>query len=328
MKTLLGVLFVFSLSSTLALAPRPALAADKVRVAMLQGTQSFPLAVLKERIGKKHGLDVILEPHPGPPAVYTRMKTGDYEIAFGAWLTVSIFRARGMKIKQIYSMVDMSATGPVVPKDSPIRDYGDLKGKKIGLFGGPTATTTFTLRTMTKKFHGLDLFKESKVQFGAPPLLWGTMEKGDLDVIMTLEPFITKMLETKKFRALPTLGNRWFEKTGQKPLLVTVCAKEEWLERNEDVAKRFVRAFKESIDYVREHREIWPGIAKKLRIKTEWGQKTIYDRVAPNYITRWDRAYIQEQLKWADTVRETLGPKVRGLPKKIPDDVWSFKYAP
>ena len=166
------------------------------------------------------------------------------------------------------------------------------------------------------------------MQFGAPPLLWGMMEKGDLDVIMTLEPFITKMLETKKFRALPTLGNKWFEKTGQKPLLVTVCAKEEWLERNQDVAKRFVRAFKESIDYVREHREIWPAIAKKLRIKTEWGQKTIYDRVAPNYITRWDRAYIQEQLKWADTVRETLGPKVRGLPKKIPDDVWSFKYAP
>ena len=123
-------------------------------------------------------------------------------------------------------MVGAEAAGPIVPKDSPIKGYGDLKGKKIGIFSGPTGSITYMFRTLSKRFHGFDPFKDAKSQFGAPPLLWGMLGKGDLDAVITLEPFITRMLETGKFRALPTIGKTWFDRTGKKILLVTVQVNE------------------------------------------------------------------------------------------------------
>ena len=96
----------------------------------------------------------------------------------------------------------------------------------------------------------------------------------------------------------------------------------------EDVVRRFVKAFKESIEYVKEHREVWPEIAKRVGIKTEWGRNTIYDRVAPSFIARWDKKYIQEQLSFIETVRNTFGGKIKGIPAKYPDEAWNFKFAP
>ena len=325
------MIFVLVVTLTLAAAGQKAVGAEgpaKVHLQTLEGTQSFPLAVLSDKIARKHNIEVVLEKGAGPVGIYTKMKTGDFEVAFGAWLTISIFRSRGLKMKQIYSMNDMSTNRPMVPKNSSIRNYGDLKGKRVGLFAGPTATTTFMFRTLAKKFHGYDPLKEAKLRFGAPPLLWGMLGKGELDAIITLEPFNTKMLETGKFRALPSLGKTWLDRTGQRVLLLTVVANEEWLNQNEDTARRFVKAFKESLEFVRDHPEVWPEIAKKLGVKTAEGRKALYRRVAPAYVMRWDKAYVDEQIKWADTVRKTFGGNIRGIPKKIPEDVWSFKYAP
>ena len=323
------IFFVLAFSLVATAVPRVGTAEPaKVKLDALRGTMSFPLTVLKEKIAKKHNLEVEIQLNPGPQALFTKMKTGEFQVTFGAFLSNLVYRARGVKVTQIYSMAALKAHGPVVPKDSPIRDYGDLKGKKIGFFGGPTSTAAFMVRVIAKKFYGFDPFKISKPQFGAPPLLWGVLEKGDLDAITTLEPFITRMLETGKFRALPAVGTLWKQKTGQDVLGVTVIGQDDWLEKNPETAKRFLRAFKESIEYVQAHREVWPEIAKRVGVKTEWGRNTIYDRVAHIFLTRWDPDYLAENVKWAEIARETLGGKLRGLPEKIPKDAWTFKYVP
>lgn len=320
------VLLVASALSVLA--EKAVLAADSptVRITMLEGTQAIPLFPLEERIAAKHNLKVILDKTAGPQALYTKMQTGNFDVGFGAWLTMAIFRAQGYKLTQVYPLTDMSATGLVVLKESPVQGYGDLKGKKVGIFGGPTAQTTYTLRLICQKFYGFDPLKDSKLQFGAAPLLLGMVEKKELDVVLMLEPMISRMLETGKYRALQTLGKFWFEKTGEQPLLLTLTANEDWLNKNEDVAKRFVRAFKESVEFVQKNREVWPEIARKLGVETEAGQKSFYDHAAPSFVTRWDKAYVQEQIRFAAGLRQAFGGKIEGVPEKIPEEVWNFKY--
>ena len=56
-------------------------------------------------------------------------------------------------------------------------------------------------------------------RYGAPPLLVGMLDRGDLDAILILDPFITRLMETGKYRSVGTIGKIWNEVTGQNPML-------------------------------------------------------------------------------------------------------------
>jgi NitT/TauT family transport system substrate-binding protein len=120
----------------------------------------------------------------------------------------------------------------IVPIDSPLKTIADIKGKRIGLFGGPTAATSWLFRLQAVKFFGFDPMKESKIHYGAPPLLIGMMERGDLDAVLTLDPQITQLLETGKFRSIGNIGDIWRAKSGQNPMLVSVTVNEPWAKAN------------------------------------------------------------------------------------------------
>ena len=66
-------------------------------------------------------------------------------------------------------------------KASPIRTIADLKAKSIGVAGGPLDKSWLLLRAAATKEAGLDLAKDARPVFGAPPLLAAKVESGELD---------------------------------------------------------------------------------------------------------------------------------------------------
>src|SRR3990170_5583065 len=158
----------------------PAAAADKLKVVALEGIQLFPMQIMQTKgIAKKYGIDIDLMRVASPTASYTVMQTGDFHIGFGGWLSIAVLRAKGFKLSNVYSMV--SYTNDVIVKaDSPLKAMSELKGKRIGLFGGANAATTWLFRVVSVKYFGFDPTKEAKIHFGAPPLLIGMLERGEL----------------------------------------------------------------------------------------------------------------------------------------------------
>ncbi len=69
----------------------------------------------------------------------------------------------------------------IAPAASPIRGVGDLKGKSIGVSGGPLDKNWLILRADALKSAGLDLTKDARPAFGAPPLLANKVGAGELD---------------------------------------------------------------------------------------------------------------------------------------------------
>ena len=239
-----------------------AVAADKVKVVALEGSQLFPVQIMQTKgIAAKHGIEIDLQRVASPTASYTVMQTGDFHIGFGGWLSVAVLRAKGFKLSNVYSMV--SHTNDVIVKaDSPLKGMSELKGKRIGLFGGANAATTWLFRVVSVKYFGFAPTKDAKVHFGAPPLLIGMLDRGELDGVLILDPFITQLLETGKYRSIGNPGNIWRDKTGQQPMLVSVTVNEPWARANPEVVKRFVAAYKEALGYLKNRPEVWPGAAK------------------------------------------------------------------
>ncbi len=69
----------------------------------------------------------------------------------------------------------------MVAAASPIKAIGDLKGKSIGVGGGPLDKNWLLLRAAAKKESGLDLAQDARPVFGATPLLAAKVESGELD---------------------------------------------------------------------------------------------------------------------------------------------------
>lgn len=302
-------------------------AADKLKVVALEGIQLFPLQILESKgIAKKYGIDVDLMRVASPTASYTVMQTGDFHIGFGGWLSIAVLREKGFKLSNVYSMVGYTVE-MMVRADSPLKNLAELKGKRLGLFGGANAATTWLFRVLAVKFFGFDPTKEAKIHYGAPPLLIGMLDKRELDAVLILDPFITQLLETGNYRSIANLGKLWREKTGQHPMLVAVTVNEPWARANPEVVKRFVAAYKEALTYLKTRPEAWPEIAKAMRVKTEKGAKLLYERTESELITRWDKKFIDEQLAYATELYKVFGAQSE-IPAKIPEGTFDMSYAP
>jgi NitT/TauT family transport system substrate-binding protein len=302
-------------------------AADKVKVVALQGTQLFVVKAMQSRgIAAKHGIEMDVMEVASPQASYTAMQTGEPNIGFTGWVVIASLREKGFKLTNVYSVV--SFTNDVMVKEgSPIKTLADLKGKRVGLFGGPNSATTWLYRMMVQKFHGYDPMKDSKIHFGAPPLLMGMLDRGDLDALLALDPFISRMLESGQYRSIADLGKIWREKTGQNPLLVTVTVNEDWAKANRDVTRRFILAFREALTYLKTTPEAWTPLAREMGLKTDRGAKILYQRTAEAYVTRWDKKVVDEQLAYAAELYKTFG-KHPDIPERVPAGTFDLSYAP
>ena len=89
----------------------------------------------------------------------------------------------------------------MTPAASPIRGVGDLKGKSIGVAGGPLDKNWLLLRADATKTAGLDLTRDARPVFGAPPLLAAKVESGELDCGLLYWGACAR-LEAKGFRRL------------------------------------------------------------------------------------------------------------------------------
>ena len=299
----------------------------RVKVTFIEGTQSFPLLILQTKgIADKYNLKLEENKVAGPQGLATAMQTGNFEVSFRGWLSTALMRSKGHKAIVVFPLT--SYTDDVVARvNSPFKSIADLKGRRIGISGGPATESVWLFRLEAVRFFGFDPLKEAKAQFGASPLLMGLLENDELDAILVQNPQVVQLVETGKFRSIASLGKIWREKTGQDPLFVSVTMNENWAKANPEVAKRFVAAYKEAIEYLKAHAEVWPELAKRLGIKTDAGAKLLQQRTAGGLLTRWDKKFIDEQYRYAAEVIKVFAESAE-FPKQIPEGTFDMSYAP
>ncbi len=299
----------------------------KLRWMLQEGIQLIPLEIMQKRgIAKKYQIEIEPVIVAGPQAVYTVMQTGDFDTAVSSWIPIALLREKGYKPTVAYSLHGYT-NDILVKTNSTIKNFADLKGKNLGIFGGPIAGTTWMLRLEGVKFFGFDPIKECKVNFGAPPMMMAMLEKGELDATLLLDPQAIRMLETGNFRSIGNMSDIWHKNTGRYALHLCILLNEVWANKNPDVAKRFIAANKEALEYLKTHGELWPEWAKNSGIKTEQGIKLFRERTTNFFfIVKWDQNLINEQIALAAEMSRVFG-NVEGFPKQIPPGTFTTTYA-
>ena len=91
------------------------------------------------------------------------------DIVIADWFWV--MRQRNLGGDYLFMPFTAALGGVIVPEGSPLKEISDLKGKEIGVAGGPTDKSWILLRAYGIKHGAGDLASTAKPVFGAPPLL-------------------------------------------------------------------------------------------------------------------------------------------------------------
>src|SRR5690348_16415288 len=133
-----------------------------VRVGVLKfGTVNWELDVMRRHgLDRAHGFALQTVELAGKDGTAVALQGGAVDVILTDWLWVARRRALGGD----FTFVPHShATGGLmVRRDAGILSIADLKGRKIGIAGGPVDKSWLVLRAYAKKVAGLDLTRAAE----------------------------------------------------------------------------------------------------------------------------------------------------------------------
>jgi NitT/TauT family transport system substrate-binding protein len=237
--------------------------AEQLRIgAQKNGTFGWELALIKARgLDKAAGLDLAIVDLANTEAGKIAIEGGSVDIVLADWLWVSRERSLGGKLTFYpYS----SEIGAVMARaDGPIATLAALKGKSLGVAGGPLDKSWLLLQAFAKR-SGFDIAREAHPVFGAPALLAEKAAQGELDATLVYWNFCVD-LERRGFRRI--LDMRDVEKS----LGVSAPVAMVGFVFNENLAARNSAALMKFFDVTREARELltaddaeWPKLMTSI----------------------------------------------------------------
>lgn len=259
-----SIIFLLLTLSSAAFAAAP----TQIRVGVLSfGTVNWELEVMRSHnLAKKRGIDLVVVPLASGDASTIALQGGSVDVIVSDWLWVSRQRADA----NLFSFVTYSnAVGSViVDKDSPIKTLADLKGKKIGVSGGPSDKIWLLLRAHSLRNLGADVANTALPTFGAPPLLNELMQRQQLDAVLNTWAY-TARLEAKGMQRLIELPEilAGLGVKGAIPLIGWVF-REDWAAKNQDALNAFFTASAEAKQRMLTDDE-WLAIKPKMKAEND-----------------------------------------------------------
>ncbi len=157
----------------------------------------------------------------------------------------------------------------LVPEGSAIRTLADLRGKRIGVAGGPHGLGWQLLQHAAAQ-DGIDLSKQATVQYAAPPLLSQALRRGQVDALLTFWHFSARMRGEGGVQAAFGLDDLQgdLQLDAQLPVLGYLFP-EPWAQANEVLLQRFASALRQSKHELATEPAYWQAIRPLMRADDE-----------------------------------------------------------
>jgi NitT/TauT family transport system substrate-binding protein len=244
-------------------------AAAKVRVGVLKfGTVSWVLDTIQRNgLDKAEGIELDVMPLASTDATAIGLQGGSADIIATDWLWVSRERAGGADFT--FSPFTTALGAIMVPPDSPIKTLADLKGKKLGVAGGPIDKSWLLIVAYALRTANLDLRSETRQVFGAPPLLAEKAKQGEIDAVLNFWPYAAR-LEAAGFKQLIGIEDVVSELGAKGEVaMVGYVFSEAWAKENLQAIGGFLRAAAKADELLATSNEAWDAIRPLMRAEDD-----------------------------------------------------------
>jgi NitT/TauT family transport system substrate-binding protein len=224
-----------------------------------------PYAIQQAGLDKKYGINVEIIDFAAPGQQYTMFRSGAADISNGNFVDLLRQRKGGNAIQAIHGFQAHSNMFVVKPS-SPIKDFADLKGKRIGTFG-TTFLDLLIARAAGKKAYNVDLQTDANLVSGAPPLLNQFLARGEVDAMLQFSSLTLAPLAQGEQRMLidqPTL----MKAAGFRSDLFYLqwMVTEKWAKANPEAVRRLPAMLNEAYAVLKRDDGLWPVLAQRINI--------------------------------------------------------------
>jgi len=230
---------------------------SKVKIGVLKfGTVSWALDTIQANgLDKAEGIELDIVPLASTQATTVGLHGGSVDIIATDWLWVSRERSSGGNFT--FSPFTTALGSIMVPPNSPIKTLADLKGKKLGVAGGPLDKSWLLIVAYSLRTAKLDLRTETRQEYGAPPLLNERAKQGQIDAVLNFWPYAAR-LEAEGFTQLIGLEEvvRELGAKGEVSMVGYVFS-EDWAKQNLAGVQGFLRAAAKADDLLATSNEEW-----------------------------------------------------------------------
>jgi NitT/TauT family transport system substrate-binding protein len=235
----------------------------------LSGTNSFPPFVMQKfGLDKKYGFELQGVPQATTQSGITAIQAGGAELGTFGWNDIQRMKNAGIKVIGVAPFLRWGADFSVVPVNSSIRTLGDLKGKKFGI----TSRTTLNYiveRALTRKLYEFDLEKDATIVEGAPSLLWGLAEQGQVDATEMFNSLTPAMVTSGKFRVLAKVSDLVHQLGLPDTPFLLYTVETSYAAAHPNNVKAFLAAYRDAVAILQTDDAIWLERGKEMKMSDE-----------------------------------------------------------
>ncbi len=306
------------------LAATAAEAAEKIRVGVLKfGTVNWEIdTILHHEFDKKNGIEIDVVALAGNEATRIALLSGAVDIIVSDWLFVSRQRAEGMPLTFVPYSTSVGAI--MVPAGSDIATLADLKGKTIGVAGGPLDKSWLMLRGLAEGKAGFDLAGQTTQAYAAPPLLAEKLRQGELDAAINYWHYNAR-LEAEGYRMLVSAQEAAAALGADGDIsAIGYVFDETWANDNVESVLGFVQASRDAKALLATSEEAWLRLKPMMKANDEAVFDTLVKRYRQGIPSRPIAAEEADTARIYDYLARIGGEKLVGKAKAMaPGTFWS-----
>jgi NitT/TauT family transport system substrate-binding protein len=297
-----------------------------IRFGHVQSTTSFPLNFGIERgIFKRRGLTVVPKPYADFGALYIGHRAGEIDMGSGGMASIVELHARGVPLKVIWGSSRMN-NDILVRVGSPIKDPGQLKGKRIGVLGGPSSTSANMLMAVLQAYYGFDPRKDGSVQYGASALLASLLQRNEVEAFMSNDPITAIELAKGHVKSIGEIGRIHASHGGHHPTVGGISVSDQLAAEHPDAVGAFLVAWMEAVNILKKERTVWQDLARSvLGMKDEKIVTMLWERLPELWPDKWDETDVKGEIHAMEFIARYAGT---GFLEKIPASAFTTRFAP
>ena len=307
------VIFVGSVSASYA-ADLP-----KLKIAVLGfGTVLWELDTIKHYgLDTANGFDLQITKMASSSAGRVAFQANEADAIVADWLWVGIQRNKGKDY--VFAPYSLAVGELLVASDSDIQSLQDLKGKSIGIAGGPLDKSWLIFQSYAAAKLGFNLKSETEQVFGAPPLMFKKALSGELDAVINYWHFTAKM-KSRGMRTVLSVADTSsaLGLDSTTPLLGYVFNRA--LPNSASLMPNMVKASQEAKKILLQQQNAWDRLRPLMKAKTDSDFEFLVNGFRAGVPTKpVNLASVQEML---NIMSKSGGDQLVGDLTTLPDDLF------